>query len=127
MSRKLVSSGSPFEKIAGYSRAVIDGEFIFISGTAGYVAGETDPDDAAAQTERAIAIIAGALAEGDAVLADIVSLRVFAARREDIMAISRVLGTHFGETRPTNTTVVCGFVNDEIKVEIEAVALKRRG
>ncbi|MCX8997123.1 RidA family protein [Rhizobiaceae bacterium BDR2-2] len=124
MSRRLISSGSPFEKIAGYSRAVVQGDWVFVSGTAGYIKGETDPDDAAAQTRKAVEIVADALSQADAALADIVSLRIYAARREDIMAISEVLGETFGEIRPTNTTVVCGFVNDDIKVEIEAVALK---
>jgi enamine deaminase RidA (YjgF/YER057c/UK114 family) len=125
MSRRLISSGSPFEKIAGYSRAVVQGDWVFISGTAGYVKGETGSDDVEAQTRKSIEIIAGALAEADAALSDIVSLRVFAARRKDIMPISRILGETFGEIRPTNTTVVCGFVNDDIKVEIEVVALKQ--
>ncbi|WP_435170722.1 RidA family protein [Falsirhodobacter sp. 1013] len=122
MARKSIYSGSPFEKIAGYSRAVVDGEWVFISGTAGYVAGETDPDDAMAQTEKAIAIIASVMEQAGGTLADIVSVRVFAARREDILPISKVLGQIFDDPRPTNTTVTCGFVNDEIKVEIEAVA-----
>lgn len=122
MARRAISSGSPFEKIAGYSRAVVDGDWVFISGTAGYVAGEVDADDAVAQTERALAIIADVMADAGGTLADIVSLRVFAARREDILPISKVLGQTFSDPRPTNTTVTCGFVNDEIKVEIEAVA-----
>lgn len=122
MARRAISSGSPFEKIAGYSRAVVDGDWVFISGTAGYVAGEVDADDAVAQTERALAIIADVMADAGGTLADIVSLRVFAARREDILPISKVLGQTFADPRPTNTTVTCGFVNDEIKVEIEAVA-----
>ncbi len=124
MSRRLISSGSPFEKIAGYSRAVVQGDFVFISGTAGYVPGETDADDVVAQTRKSIEIISETLSEADAKLSDIVSLRVFAARREDIMPISKVLGETFGDIRPTNTTIVCGFVNDDIKVEIEVVALK---
>lgn len=122
MARKAISSGSPFEKLAGYSRAVVDGDWVFISGTAGYVAGETDADDAVAQTGKALSIIADALGQAGGTLADIVSVRVFAARREDILPISTVLGQTFHEPRPTNTTVICGFVNDEIKVEIEAVA-----
>ena len=56
--RYAISSGSPFEEIGGYSRAVVDGEWIFISGTAGYVAGETDPDDAEAQAVKSMDIIA---------------------------------------------------------------------
>lgn len=123
--RRAISSGSPFEKLAGYSRAVVDGDWVFISGTAGYVAGETDPDDAVAQTERALQIIASALTEAGGTLADIVSVRVYAARRQDILPISKVLGATFSDPRPANTTVTCGFVNDEIKVEIEAVARLR--
>jgi enamine deaminase RidA (YjgF/YER057c/UK114 family) len=124
MSRRFISSGSPFEKLAGYSRAVVQGDWVFISGTAGFVKGEIGSDDVEGQTRKAIDIISVALAEADAQLSDIVSLRVYAAKREDIMAISKVLGEAFVDIRPTNTTVVCGFVNDDIKVEIEAVALK---
>lgn len=122
MSRTAISSGSPFEKIAGYSRAIIDGEWVFISGTAGYVAGETEADDAVGQTRKALDIIADVMAQAGGTVSDIVSVRVFVARREDILPISRVLGETFADPRPTNTTVTCGFVNDEIKVEIEAVA-----
>jgi len=122
MTRRAIYSGSPYEKLAGYSRAVVDGDWVLVSGTAGYAQGITDPDDAVAQTRRALDIVSGALAEAGGTLRDIVSLRVYVARREDIMPISQVLGQTFGDPRPTNTTVVVGFVNDEIKVEIEAVA-----
>lgn len=124
--RYAISSGSPFEKIGGYSRAVVDDDWVFISGTAGYVAGETGADDALAQTKKALEIIADALSQAGGGLADIVSLRVYVAKREDIMTIAKHLGTVFSDPRPTNTTVTCGFVNDEIKVEIEAVARVRK-
>lgn len=124
MPPRLISSGSPFEKIAGYSRAVVDGDWIFISGTAGFVQGKTAADDAVAQTHQSIDIITRTLAEAGAELAHVRSLRVYAAHRDDIIPISKVLGEYFGEIRPTNTTIVCGFVNDEIKVEIEVVAHK---
>ncbi|MFV0294706.1 MAG: RidA family protein [Hyphomicrobiaceae bacterium] len=120
--RYAISSGSPFEKIGGYSRAIVDGDWVFISGTAGYVAGETDADDALAQTKKALDIISETLGQAGGSLKDIVSLRVYAARREDIMTIAKHLGTVFEDPRPTNTTVTCGFVNDEIKVEIEVTA-----
>ncbi|MFC3141100.1 RidA family protein [Psychromarinibacter halotolerans] len=120
--RYAISSGSPFEKIGGYSRAVVDGDWVFISGTAGYVAGETDADDAEAQTRKALEIIGNTLQEAGGTLRDIVSLRVYVARREDILPIAKHLGTVFEDPRPTNTTVTCGFVNDEIKVELEVVA-----
>ncbi|MAQ85641.1 MAG: hypothetical protein CMH12_20670 [Maritimibacter sp.] len=120
--RYAISSGSPFEKIGGYSRAVVDGDWVFISGTAGYVAGETDADDAEAQTRKALEIIGNTLQEAGGTLRNIVSLRVYVARREDILPIAKHLGTVFEDPRPTNTTVTCGFVNDEIKVELEVVA-----
>lgn len=120
--RYAISSGSPFEKIGGYARAVVDGEWVFISGTAGYVAGETDAEDAVAQTVKALDIIADVMKQAGGTLRDIVSLRVYVARREDIVPIARHLGTVFEDPRPTNTTVTCGFVNDEIKVEIEVTA-----
>lgn len=122
MSPRLISSGSMFEKIAGYSRAVVDGNWIFISGTAGFVQGETDANDVVAQTHKSIDIITRTLDEAGADLTHVRTLRVYAARRDDIIPISKVLGQYFGEIRPTNTTIVCGFVNDEIKVEIEVVA-----
>jgi enamine deaminase RidA (YjgF/YER057c/UK114 family) len=124
MSITLISSGSSFEKIAGYSRAVVDGEWIFISGTAGFIAGETASDDVVAQTHKSLDIITRTLTEAGADLTHVRSLRVYAARRDDIIPISKVLGEYFGEIRPTNTTIVCGFVNDDIKVEIEVVARK---
>lgn len=125
MTRTAIYSGSPYEKIAGYSRAVVDGDWVFVSGTAGYAKGVTDPEDAAGQTRHALGIIGAALAEAGGTLADIVSLRVYAAWRADILAISEVLGQTFDDPRPTNTTVVVGFVTDDIKVEIEAVARLR--
>lgn len=120
--RYAISSGSAFEKIGGYSRAVVDGPWVFISGTAGYVEHEVDADDAVAQTRKSLEIIEATLEKAGGTLKDIVSLRVYVARREDIMPIARHLGTVFGDPRPTNTTVICGFVNDEIKVEIEVTA-----
>ncbi len=120
--RYSISSGSAFEKIGGYSRAVVDGDWVFISGTSGYVAGEIDPDDAVAQTVKALSIIADTLGKAGGTLKDIVSLRVYVARRADILPIMTHLGTVFDDPRPANTTVSCGFVNDEIKVELEVTA-----
>ncbi|MEE4015584.1 RidA family protein [Roseibium sp. FZY0029] len=124
--RYAISSGSPFEKIGGYSRAIVDDDWVFISGTSGYVEGETDADDAVGQTKKALEIISSTLAEAGGGLSDIVSLRVFVARREDIIDIAKHLGTVFQDPRPTNTTVTCGFVTDEIKVEIEVTARIRK-
>lgn len=123
--RRAISSGSKFEKIAGYSRAVVDGEWVFVSGTAGYNPDASISPDPAEQTRQSLRTITTALEQAGAGLADIVRVVVYVADRQDVMAVSQVLGEHFADPRPTNTTVVCGFAVDEIKMEIEATALKR--
>ena len=128
MGRRAIYSGSKFEELAGYSRAVVDGDWIFVSGTAGYDPATTSfPDDVADQARRALETIAAALAEADATLADVVSVRVYLSDRAHVMPVSRVLGGTFSDPRPTNTTIICGFPVEEIKVEIEVTALRRRG
>jgi enamine deaminase RidA (YjgF/YER057c/UK114 family) len=125
--RRAISSGSKFERLAGYSRAVVDGEWIFVSGTAGYdIANDRFPEDATEQTRIALYTIAGALAKADAALSDIVRVRVYLASAADVMAVSTILGETFSDPRPTNTTIVCGFADPGIKVELEVTALKRR-
>lgn len=125
--RRAISSGSKFEKLAGYSRAVVDGEWIFISGTAGYdIANDRFPDDPAEQTRIALKVIADTLAQADATLADIVRVRVYLADAGDLMAVAPILGETFDDPRPTNTTIVCAFAVPGIKVEIEVTALRRR-
>ena len=126
MTRRAIYSGSKFEALAGYSRAVVDGEWVFVSGTAGYdPASGVFPPDVGDQTRRALATIADALAKAHATLSDIVSVRVFIADRADVMAVSKILGETFKDPRPTNTTIICGFAVEEIKVELEVVALRR--
>ena len=99
MSRWAISSGSKFEELAGYSRAIVDGEWIFVSGTAGYeFSTNTISDDAAEQTRQCLATISAALEKADASMKDIVRVRVYVAAREDVMEVSRVLGATF---RPT--------------------------
>jgi enamine deaminase RidA (YjgF/YER057c/UK114 family) len=127
MTRWAISSGSRFETIAGYSRAVVDGEWVFVSGTAGYdIKNNTISEDAAEQARQSLAVIAEALATADAALSDIVRVRVYLADRADVMAVSQILGETFSDPRPTNTTIICGFAMPEMKVEIEVTALKRR-
>lgn len=125
--RRSIYSGSRFEEIAGYARAVVDGELIFVSGTAGYDPATMEfADGAAAQARRALDTIAAALAQAEARLSDIVSVRVYLAAREHVMPVSEVLGHTFADPRPANTTILCGFPDERILVEIEAVALRRR-
>jgi enamine deaminase RidA (YjgF/YER057c/UK114 family) len=123
--RKAISSGSKFEELAGYSRAVADGDWVFVSGTTG-----TDPQgrmapDALGQARQALATISAALAQADAALSDVVRVRVYLANRADVMPVSALLKETFGDTRPTNTTIICGFPVEEIKVELEMTALRR--
>lgn len=125
--RRAISSGSRFEALAGYSRAVVDGEWVFVSGTAGYdFAANTISADPAEQARQSLATIARALAEADASLADVVRVRVYLSERAHVMPVSEVLGRTFSDPRPANTTIVCGFAEEAMKVEIEVTALKRR-
>lgn len=125
--RWTISSGSKFEEMAGYSRAVVDGDWIFVSGTAGYDFKDgTISADPAEQTRQCLRTISDTLTQADAALSDIVRVRVYVSDRADIMAVSQVLGQSFSDPRPTNTTIVCGFYAEEMKVELEVTALKRR-
>ncbi len=119
-------SGSKFETLAGYSRAIVDGEFIFVSGTVGYnfKTGEV-PESVEDQTHQALANISEALAQANATLQDIVRVRVFLTTRDDIMPVSTILGGTFSEPRPTNTTVIVQLAEEQMKIELEVTALKR--
>jgi enamine deaminase RidA (YjgF/YER057c/UK114 family) len=125
-SRWTISTGSVFEEMAGYSRAVVDGDWIFVSGTAGYdFATRTIADDAAEQTRQALRTIADTLAKAKATLADVVRVRVYVSDRAHVGPVSAVLGETFKDPRPTNTTIVCGFATPEMMVELEVTALAR--
>ncbi len=125
MARQRISSGSSFEALAGYSRAVVDGSWVFVSGTTGfdYAAG-TIAADVAAQTEQAFANLAAALAQAGASLADVVRVRIYLAERADFETVAPIVGRHFAGIRPANTTVVCALVDARMKIEIEVTALK---
>lgn len=123
--RRAITSGSKFEKLAGYSRAVVDGEWVFVSGTAGHAPDGSISSDPEQQARQSLQTIATALGDAGAALSDIVRVRVYLADRADVMAVSKVLGETFTDPRPTNTTIICGFPVEEIKVEIEVTALKR--
>ena len=126
MSRWTISSGSRFEQLAGYSRAVVDGEWVFVSGTAGYDFSDGSiSEDPAEQTRQSLKTIAAALEQAGATPADIVRVRVYLADRAEVLAVCRVLGETFSDPRPTNTTIVCGFAEPEMKVELEVTALRR--
>ena len=123
--RRLVSSGSQFEELAGYSRAVVDGEWVFVSGTTGfdYAAG-TISEDVAEQTEQTFRNIAWALAEAGSCLEDVVRVCVFLASDDLFAQVAPVLGRHLADVRPANTTVIAPLIDPRMKVEIEVTARK---
>ncbi len=124
MQRQRVSSGSPYEPIIGFSRAVRAGYHVTVGGTAPiWPDGSCDPDPAV-QTRRCLEIIEAALVEAGARLADIVRTRTFLVAREDWEAVGRVHGAVFGDVLPASTMViVSGFLDPRWKVEIEADAV----
>jgi enamine deaminase RidA (YjgF/YER057c/UK114 family) len=125
MSRRLISSGSPYERTVGYSRAVVVGDRVFVAGTAPVVPeGVETPSDAYGQAKRCLEIIEAALREAGAELAHVVRTRVYLVRAEDFEAVGRAHGEAFSEIRPANTTVVIKeLVDPRWLVEIEAEAV----
>jgi len=127
MTRRLISTGSPFEKVAGYSRAVVDGDWCFVAGTTGYdYATMTMPEAVADQAANAMDTIAKALAEAGFSLADVVRATYYVTDPAHADTVFPVVGARFAEIRPAATMVVCGLIRPEMKVEIEVTA-KRRG
>jgi enamine deaminase RidA (YjgF/YER057c/UK114 family) len=125
--RLLISSGSPFEKAVGYSRAVMDGEWIFVSGTTGFDYGSmTISDDPAEQARQAFRNIEQALAQAGSSLADVVRVHYIVPRAEDWEVITPVLAEHFAEVRPAATAIVAGLVDARMRIEIEVTAHRSR-
>ena len=126
MTRTLISSGSPFERQVGYSRAVVQGDWCSVAVTTGYDP-ETRamPDDVRDQARNAINVIGRSLAEGGFAFADVVRATYYITDAAYWDAIGPVLGELFGEIRPAATCLVIGLVKPEMKIEIEVTALRR--
>ena len=124
--RKLISTGSPFEKTAGYSRAVADGDWCFVSGTTGYdYASMAMPDAVEDQTRNALGTIANALDEAGFEMADVVRAHYYVTDRSYVQRVFPILGEAFGDIRPAATMIVCELNEPEMKIEIEVTALRR--
>lgn len=125
MTRRLISTGSPFEKTAGYSRAVVQGDWCFVSGTTGYdYATMTMPESVEAQCRNCLATISAALEQGGFTLADVVRAHYYITDPAFVDAVFPILGEAFGEIRPAATMVVCALNKPEMKIEIEVTALR---
>jgi len=125
--RRLISSGSDFERQIGYSRAVVDGDWIHVSGTTGFdYKSMTVSEDVVEQTEQALRNIIWALAEADATLADVVRVRYLLPSAADFPTIWPVLRRYFDDIRPAATMLVCGLADPRMRIEIEITA-RRRG
>jgi len=123
--RQLISTGSPFEKTMGYSRAVVQGPFCFVSGTTGYDYSKMEmPADVATQAAHALDTISAALGQAGFALSDVVRATYYLTQPEDADAVIPVLGRYFGEIRPAASLVFCRLMKPEMKIEIEVTAYK---
>ena len=127
MTRRLISTGSPFEKTAGYSRAVVDGDFAFVAGTTGYdYSTMTMPADVTSQSRNCFKTIESVLTEAGFAMADIVRATYYLTDVRDADAHFAVCGEVLGEIRPAATLlVVAALLKPEMKVEIEVTAKRR--
>jgi len=127
MPRRLISSGSSFEKSIGYSRAVVDGDWVFVSGTTGFdYATMTISDDAVAQCEQALQNIEAALRQAGSGFDDVVRVHYLMTSAADFERCWPAMGKAFGAVRPSCTAMVVGLVDPRMKIEIEVTALKRK-
>jgi len=128
VTRRLISSGSSFEREVGYSRAVVDGEWVFVSGTTGFdYRAMTIAESVTEQAEQCLRNIRAALGQAGATLADVVRVTYILPRGEDFPACWPVLREHFGDVRPAATMISAGLADPRMKIEIEVTARLRGG
>ena len=124
MARKLITTGSDFEKSAGYSRAVVDGGFVFVAGCTGqdYAKGTVVEGGITPQTEQTFRTIEWALGEAGCTLADVVRVTYYITDRAYVPEALAVIGEKFRDIRPASTLIICGLVREELLIEIEVTA-----
>jgi len=124
--RRLISSGSTFEESIGYSRAVVVGDWVHVSGTTGFdYTTMTLADGVQAQAEQCLRNIADALAQAGCTVADVVRVRYLLPDRADFEPCWPILRRWFGEVRPAATMMVCGLADPRMLIEIEVTAQRR--
>jgi enamine deaminase RidA (YjgF/YER057c/UK114 family) len=125
MKRMLISSGSTFEVEIGYSRAVAQGDWVFVSGTTGFnYSSMTISDDLVEQTEQCLRNIEAALAKAQANLRDVVRVRYVLPNGSDFPKCWPVLRKYFGDVRPAAMMICAGLSDPRMQIEIEVTALK---
>ena len=121
--RQLISTGSPFEKVAGYSRAVRAGNMVYVAGTTGYdYETMTLPEDVTEQARNCMETIEKALADAGASLEQVVRAHYYVTDQSYGEEVFKLVGSYFADIRPAATMVVCKLLNDDMKVEIEVTA-----
>lgn len=123
MGRKLVSSGSEFEAKIGYSRAVVDGDYVFVSGTTGYdYETMSISDDVTEQADQCFKKIEKVLLEANSSLSDIVRVTYVLPNKSDFEACWPIFRKYLGDTRPAAMMIEAGLLDDNMKLEIEVTA-----
>lgn len=126
MTRRRISSGSAFEEQIGYSRAIVDGDWIFVSGTTGYdYATMTIAAGVVEQAEQCCCNIAAALEQAGSSMADVVRVHYILPDAADFEPCWPVLRKWFGDVRPAATMLSCGLADPAMKIEIEVTARKQ--
>lgn len=127
MTRRLISSGSRFESEIGYSRAVVDGDWVFVSGTTGYdYASMQLAEGIEAQAEQCLRNIEAALAQAGAGMQDIVRVTYIVPEASEFPRLWPILRRWFGDIRPASTMLSAGLIDPAIRVEIEMTARRRQ-
>lgn len=123
MNRRLISSGSDFETKIGYSRAVVDGDYVFVSGTTGYnYQTGTISDDVVEQAEQCFKNIEKALQEAGSSLDQAVRVHYIFPNKSDFEPCWPVFAKYLGKSRPAATVIIAGLLDDKMKLEIEITA-----
>ena len=126
--RRRISTGSDYERLVGYSRALVVGEWVFVSGTTGrdHATGAV-PEDVVEQTHLCFRTIRTALEEAGAAMDYIVRVGIIMTNREDDARLAPVIGSYLKPTGPALTTFIAELLDPRLKIEIEVTALKRAG
>lgn len=126
MTRRLISSGSKFEVEIGFSRALVDGDWVFVSGTTGFdYATMTIAEGVVEQAEQCMKNIVAALTEAGVTVADVVRVHYILPRAGDFPLCYPTLRRYFGDVRPAATMIEAGLIDPRVLIEIEVTARKR--